>query len=319
MKVKLLGLFTALLIVLSGCVTLSGSMVLAAAQSGDVAYTLLFDPFGSPTPTPSPTAEPTVTPTPTPRPEPTEKPTLDMYCLSTASVSNLKVNVTGSLTYNNTAIPNANIYLGYSADSGDTWQNFTFVQTRVDGSFGAVWIPNATGNYLMCAYWEGNWTLHWMNTTAALALAHDSAGNVFSVTSNSTVSGFTYNEDTQTVSLATNGTSSTLGYLQVSIPKTLLSDVETLEVNIDGKTIEFTSVSQDETWVISCLYSQSAHTFTMQIPFKQVLSANETPWIAIVLIIILVLIALAALVVVRRRRRTAATVAAILKENRPVN
>jgi hypothetical protein len=144
-------------------------------------------PFSTPTPTPSPTPEPTVTPIPTPKPEPTAKPTITIDCKSTAVESNLKVEVTGTLTYNKTAIPGASIYLGFSADSGNKWENFSLVQTKSDGGFGALWTPNATGNYLMCAQWEGNSTLHWMNATANLVLTPDSKGNVFSVVSNSTI------------------------------------------------------------------------------------------------------------------------------------
>ncbi len=136
-----------------------------------------------------------------------------------------------------------------------------------DGGFGALWIPNATGNYLLNAKWDGNSTLHWMNATVNLALTPDSAGNVFSVVSNSTISGFDYNSTTQILSFNTNGTSSTTGYAYVCIPKTLVSDIHTLGVNIDGKPIAFTSESQDDVWVISCVYTQSEHAFTIQIPF----------------------------------------------------
>ena len=141
---------------------------------------------------------------------------------------------------------------------------------------------------------------------------------MFSVVSNSTLSNFAYNSETQELSFNTNGTSAT-GYAYACIPKTLVSDTQTLKVNIDGNPIAFTSESQEDVWVISCVYTQSEHAFTVQIPLVEALSPATTPWIAIV-IVIAVLIALVAIaVVIRRRRRTAATVAAILKETRPVN
>ncbi len=317
-NIKLLGLLAIVLIV-SIVGSLAGSSALPIAHTGDFAYTPLADqfPFPTPTPTPTPTPEPTATPIPTPRPEPTAKPTIEIYCKSTAAASDLKIEVTGTLTYNKTAIPGASIYLSYSADSGNRWENFSLLQTRTNGGFGAVWIPNATGNYLLNAQWDGNSTLHWMNATVNLALTPDSAGYVFSVVSNSTISGFDYNSTTQILSFNTNGTSSTTGYAQVCIPRTLVSDIQTLGVNIDGKSIAFTSESQDDVWVISCVYTQSQHVFTLQIPFVEMLSPATTPWIAIVIAILIALVAIA--VVIRRRRRTAATVAAILKENRPIH
>jgi hypothetical protein len=270
------------------------------------------------TPTPTPAAEPTITPNPTPKPEPTAKPTLEMHCRSTADIDDLKVDVTGALTYNKTAIINAPVYIGFSADSGNTWENFTLVQTDSDGGFAAAWTPNATGSYLMCAHWGGNDSLHWVNATANLALTPDSAGNEFSIVSNSTISNLAYNSTTKELSFSTNGTSGTTGYLYASIPKTLLGDIQAIAVNIDGQPIACGSESHEDVWVICCVYGQSEHVFTMQLPFVVMLNSQETPWIPIAAIVIAVLIAIiAAIMTIRRRRRTAATVASILKENRP--
>lgn len=318
---RMLGLL-AILLIMSSCTSLASSSTVTLTHNGNPAYTPLANSpfqFSTPTPTPSPTPEPTVTPIPTPRPEPTAKPTIEIDCKSSATASNLKVTLTGTLTYNKTAIPSASIYLSYSADSGNRWESFSLVQTQADGGFGALWIPNATGNYLLNAKWEGNSTLHWMNATVSLALMPDSAGNVFSAASNSTISGLDYNSAAQTLSFNTNGTSSTTGYAHVCIPKTLVSDIQTIKVNIDGKPITFTSESQDDIWVISCVYTQSQHAFTIQIPFVQTLNPATTPWIAFVIVIAVLIALVAIVVVIRRRRRTAATVASILKQNRPVN
>ena len=321
-NLKLLGLLAIVLIV-SSCVSLAGSYALPTTSNGVRTYTPLATgfpfPFATPTPTPSPTPEPTVTPIPTPKPEPTAKPTIEIYCKSTAAASNLKVAVTGTLTYNKTGISGAAIYIGYSADSGNNWENFSLVQTHADGGFETLWTPNATGNYLVSASWVGNDSLHWMNATLNLATMPDLAGNEFSVVSNSSISNFNYNSATRELSFNTNGTSSTTGYAQVCVPKTLVGDIQTVKVNVDGKPVAFTGESQDDVWVISCVYAQSQHAFTIELPTAQTLSPAATPWIAIV-VVLAVLIALVAIaVVVRRRRRTAATVASILKQNRPLN
>jgi hypothetical protein len=321
-NIKLLGLLAIVLIISSGTYFAVASTT-TLTNNGNPAYAPLVTgfpfPFSTPTPTPSPTPEPTVTPIPTPRPEPTAKPTMEIFCKSSAAAINLKIEVTGTLTYNKTGISGAAIFLGYSADGGNKWENFTLVQTQVDGGFGSVWTPNTPGNYLMCAQWAGHDSLHWMNATVNLALMPDSSGNEFSVVSNSTISNFNYNSTTQTMSFNTNGTSSTTGYVQVCIPKNLVSDIQTLGVNIDGKSINFTSESQDDVWVISCVYAQSQHTFTIQIPFMSMISPATTPWIAIVVVIAVLIVLVAIGVAIRRRRRTAATVASILKQNRPLN
>jgi hypothetical protein len=122
----------------------------------------------------------------------------------------------------------------------------------------------------------------------------------------------------QELSFMANGTSGTTGYAYTCIPKTLVSDLQTLRLNIDGKPVGFTSESQDDVWILSCVYSQSEHVFTVQLPNMEILGPQKTPWIPIATIAIAVLIAAIALTVaIRRRRRTAATVASILKEKRP--
>jgi hypothetical protein len=320
--IKLSGLL-AIVLIISSCISFSAASTITSTNNGSTTYTTLADPFqfpfSTPTPTPTQTPEPTTTPIPTPKPEPTAKPTITLNCVSTAAASNLKVEVTGTLTYNKTGIPDASIYIGYSADYGNRWENFSLTKTRADGGFGTLWIPNATGSYLLCAQWEGNATLHWMNATASLVTMPDLAGNEFSAVSNSTITNFAYNSTTQELSFNTNGTQSTTGYAHVCIPKTLVSEIHTVKLNIDGNPVTFTSETQNDVWVVSCTYTQSEHTFTLQIPFTQPSNPATTPWLAIV-IAIAVLIALVAIVVtIRRRRRTAATVAAILKQNRPVN
>lgn len=292
----------------------------SAVYATDISYTPLaddFNPFATPSPSPSPTPEPTPTPVPTPRPEPSAKPNIDVSLKNTATASSLKVDVSGTLSYNKTAIPNASVILSYSTDAGLNWTSFSLVQTRSDGSYSAVWLPNATGNYLINAYWDGNSTLHWMNATLGLALTPDSAGNVFSVVSNSTITGLNYNAETQKLTFNTNGTTGTTGYLYVFLSKTLVSDAQSLALNIDGKPTTFNSESQDDAWRISCTYTQSTHAFTVQVPFMQVLTPDQTPTVVVIIAVVALIVVVAVVVVVRRKRRTAASVAAILKENRP--
>ena len=202
---------------------------------------------------------------------------------------------------------------------GSTGKTLRSYKLDLTEALGAFWLPNATGSYTMCAQWDGNATLHWMNATANMVITSDSSGNAFSVASNSTISSFDYDSASQVLSFNTNGTSSTTGYAHICIPKTLVSDIQTLQVSIDGKPAAFTSQSQDDIWIVSCMYTQSEHAFTLQIPFIQALTAETTPWIAIIIVLAAVVALLAVAVVIRRRRRTAATVASILKESRPLH
>ncbi len=274
-----------------------------------------FDPFASPTPT----ASPAPTPLPTPKPEPKLWPNLDIKIVSSASSATPKIQVSGTLTYNKTAISDAQIYVGYSADQGVNWKNFSLVQTRSDGSYVAVWIPNATGNYIVNAHWEGNSTLHWLDASAHLALTVDSFGNAFSVVSNSSIQKFSYDQKTQVLHFEVNGTQDADAYAYVSIPKSQLGDTHVLQIKIDGQPLQFTTESQEETWVVACMFLDGEHSLTVQIPEVDTIMSENTPWTPIIAVAaVIALIAVVAVVLaVRRRRRIAATVAAILKENRP--
>ncbi|MDR0471884.1 MAG: hypothetical protein LBH79_09235 [Nitrososphaerota archaeon] len=271
-------------------------------------------PTPTPTPTPSPTPEPTITPTPTPKPEPTTKPNLELTAKS-ASASNLRVEVSGKLSYNNSAIPLAKVFLRSNIDNGDTWEDFALEQTRTDGSFTTIWIPKTTGNYLLCAYWEGNSTLRWMNTTQSLAITTDASSNVFSASSNSTISGLKYDATTQTLSFSTN-TTQTSAPITICIPKALINDAQSLQIKIEGKTTTFSNKAQDDLWILTAQAEQGKQTITLQIPQQTFMNPNTTPWLYIVIIIIALIVVVVIVTSIRRRRKTAATVAAILKESR---
>ncbi|MGD6807216.1 MAG: hypothetical protein ACQCN4_09690 [Candidatus Bathyarchaeia archaeon] len=317
MKHKMLSLII-IAFLISSSVIVSSTVSLANAEIAPTAYLASVFQFMFPTPTPTPTPEPT--PTPTPKPEPTIWPILDIRCTTSASQSNVKVQVSGTLSYNQTAIPNAPIYIGYcSAINGTNWQNITLVPTRSDGTFGVVWLPpNATDNYILNAHWGGNDTLHWLDAKVNLSLLADSSGNEFSVASNSTIYGFNYDPASQILSFNTNGTTGTAGYMYASIPKALVSDIQSVQVTKDGQTVSYGKESNEDTWVISCVYSQSEHAFVVKIPFADAITPESIPWTVIVVIAAIVILALVVVVVVvRRRRKMAATVASILKESRP--
>jgi hypothetical protein len=224
--------------------------------------------------------------------------------------------VSGRLSYNNSAIPSAKVFLRSSIDNGDTWEDFALEQTRADGSFNMIWIPKTTGNYLLCAYWEGNNTLRWMNTTQSLALTTDSSGKVFSASSNATITDLKYDSATQTLGFNTN-TTQTSTPITITIPKTLIDDTQTLQIKIDGKTTTtFSSKAQDDLWIITCQADQGKQSITIKIPQQSIMSPNTTPWLYIAIVIIALIIIVAIVTTIRRRRKTAATVAAILKETR---
>lgn len=214
--------------------------------------------FGGDSPAPTPTAS---SPTPTPTPTPIQLPLadLDVSCLSSSAYNAFDVKINGVLTGNGVGIPNAGVLLYVSVDGGNGWDVLSFVNTASDGSFSVTWKPSVTGNYVLKASWAGNSEFSTTNNVVNFAVEQFEEQSVFSVMSNSTLSGLSFNSETKDLSFTTSGPSGTTGYVKVIIPKSLVADVSTIKVYVDEQSISYTSVSQSDAWVISFTYQQSSH------------------------------------------------------------
>jgi hypothetical protein len=109
------------------------------------------------------------------------------------------------------------------------------------GSYKAIWNPDATGNYLIKATSDKTLTMNWASKIINLTLTPDSEHNVFTLTSNSTITQFTFNPDSKELRFIASGISGTKGFVNIYIPKTILSDISTLKAYIDGTATDFTS------------------------------------------------------------------------------
>jgi hypothetical protein len=88
-----------------------------------------------------PTQSPAPTPTPQPTAQPNKVPTLELSCKSSISSTDLKIDITGRLSENNTGIPSAQILVSYSVDAGNSWIGLTTAVTNGNGDFFEVWTP----------------------------------------------------------------------------------------------------------------------------------------------------------------------------------
>jgi PKD repeat protein len=135
------------------------------------------------------------------------RPTLDVSCKSLTPYSSLTVEIQGSLTLYETAVPDAQILLSYSANGGKTWQDLTMVNTASDGTYSATWNPSITGSYQIKAVYEGDAT--YLGTTAAVnfsvTLLQDDAPPV----TNDNYDGSWHNSDF-TISLSARDTESSV-------------------------------------------------------------------------------------------------------------
>jgi hypothetical protein len=93
----------------------------------------------------------------------------------------------------------------------------------------------------------------------------DVAHNIFSLSSNSTITQFSFDSETKNLTFTAQGPSGTQGYVKLEVPKTLLSDISTLKAYLDNAEMSFSSESQNDSWLISLTYSHSSHYITLVI------------------------------------------------------
>jgi hypothetical protein len=204
------------------------------------------------------------TPTSSPNFSPTTEPTtLTVSCKSSTSYSNFKVEISGRLTADGTGLSDKAVLFSYSANGGNSWNDLTLVNTEGGGEFLAVWMPAVTGNYLIKAVWAGDSTYSQASTVVNLAVLPFEGQDVFSVTSNSTVSELFFNSASRELRFSVSGPSGTSGYVIAYISKSLISDVSGLKVYIDGSLSLHSVESQEDAWIVSFNYNHSDHEVTI--------------------------------------------------------
>ena len=175
------------------------------------------------------------------------------------------------------------------------------VSTGSDGSFSALWQPSATGNYLIKAFSEETSAMNEATKIVNFALTNQE-NSVFSLTSNSTITQFSFNPDSKELSFIASGPSGTKGYVDLYIPKNVLDDISQLKAYVDGNQISFNSKSQSESWLISFSYSHSQHQITLTIDdATEINTSTLSQWI-IYVAPIAVIAAIAAVTFAFKRR-----------------
>lgn len=267
-------------------------------------------PIVEPTPTPtiSPTASPTVAPTPTPNPSlPT--PSIDLFCKSGTLGSGFKVEINGELALDGSPLVDQPVLISYSVTGGTEWNSLTLVRTLSDGGFSAVWIPDVTGDLLVKATVEATSTMNAGSKTVNLAITPDPENNLFTINSNSTIRQFDFNPESKELSFTVEGATGTTGYVDIFIPKAILSDISELKAFMDDTEISFSSQSVSDSWLISFTYSHSIHRVTLTIgsiavqPTEQPDDASSRQW-PIYIAIVATVVAVATIATVALKRKS---------------
>jgi hypothetical protein len=161
-----------------------------------------------------------------------------------------------------------------------------------------------SGNYLIKATVGATSTINAANKIINLAITPDAENNVFTLNSNSTITQFTFDPENKELSFTASGPSETQGYVNIYIPKSILSDISGLKAYIDGDQVAFQSESQIDLWLISFSYSHSTHHITMTLGSAQTVTAvGSIEWIYIVIPIAVIVVVAIAILALRRKQK----------------
>ncbi len=191
--------------------------------------------------------------------------TISISLSSSTSYVGFKVKINGNLTSDVGPLAKAPILLSYSVTKGQTWNDITLVDTVSDGGYSAIWMPPATGNYLVEASWNGNSTCLGASIRVDLAVIPFEDECVFSVTSNSTVSALAFDSEARELRFTVSGPAGTQGFIKVFIAKQLVADAENLEVKLNGEEAVYSVAAVDESWLVHLTYRHSVHTVTVNL------------------------------------------------------
>jgi hypothetical protein len=199
------------------------------------------------------------------RTEQLQQPSLAISCKSSTSYSNFRVQINGNLTINGTGISGLPVLLSYSVTGGESWQDLTLVDTDSIGNYAAVWLPSVTGNYMLKAVFEGSEKYLNASTIVNFALEPNADQNVFSVTSNSTITGLMFDSAKNELSFNVSGTIGTCGYVIISIPSSLVTNISDLKVYVDNDQAQYSFDSQSDCWLLYLTYHHSTHIITVNL------------------------------------------------------
>jgi len=179
---------------------------------------------------------------------------------SKSTVVGFVVDIKGTLldVYGN-VLENESVVLSYASPEGNFWFLIGVGITDNLGRYDVQWILPATGTFIIKAEWAGNATYSGASGNLTLSSLPFMNQYAFSVESNSTVSALAFNNTSSELSFTVSGPSGTMGYVKVSIAKSLVEHVSNLKVYLDGSESEYSMTSVEDSWLLVFNYAHSSH------------------------------------------------------------
>lgn len=209
------------------------------------------------------------------------------------------VNINGTLQdlYGN-GLENELVVISYTFQGAPTWFPISSTITDNGGHYYVQWIPSASGYFTIKTEWAGNATHDGTSNTTTLSNLAYNNQYVFSVESNSTISGLAFNTTDSSLSFTATGPSGTRGYTKVTIAKSLVANATNIRVYLDDNQTQYSIASTDDSWLLTFDYTHSTHKVAVD------LNVNAVPEFPSImpLSFFMMLIMLAAVILKRRSK-----------------
>jgi hypothetical protein len=186
--------------------------------------------------------------------------TLSIFTSASSKSVGFKVDVNGTLVdREQNGIFNATIIISYSFQGISQWLPLTSATTDSQGNYHLSWIPPITGYFTIEAYWPGNGAYLSTKSNTTVNIISYEGSYVFSVASNSTVTGLSFNSTNLELGFTASGPSGTSGFSKTTIAKTLVENITNVKVYLDGIQKDYSLSSTDDSWIIYITYTHSTH------------------------------------------------------------
>jgi hypothetical protein len=204
-----------------------------------------------------------------------ESPSLTLDCSkasSTVSISTvpssteLDVAINGTLRdqYDN-PLRDETVFIYYTYGDKTSWALISSVKTDGSGSYLATWAPMATGYYVLRVEWPGNDTHRLSSSTTTLSSIPYKSQYVFTVESNSSISGMSFDDADSILSLSVSGPTDTWGYARLLVAQDLVKDVKNIKVSADGATEGFKATLSGDSYILALDYPDSVRRLSVDL------------------------------------------------------
>ena len=223
------------------------------------------------------------------------------YLVVRPSLVGSQIAIEGTLSYGGVGVSFASLQISYSGDSGTSWNDITITSTDFNGGYSAMWFPPAIGTYQIKVSWDGNVSIPKASTIIYLVVASQE-NDLLSVASNSSITLFNFNTNTQEITFNVSGPSDTTGYVKMYVSKTLFQNIAEASVFLDGTQLDYTTSSMDDSWMLYFVYSHSTHSVTVTLT-QAALESPNFPVELLVAVVVVAFTASAGLLVFFKKRK----------------